>query len=113
MDSCLFCKIIAGTIPSAKVYEDDLTLAFRDINPKAPSHVLVIPKEHFVSVHDVPVDQGTVFTSLMNAVNQVVRLENLVEEGYRLVINSGENGGQLVPHIHVHVLGGRSLPSFP
>ncbi len=109
MDNCLFCKIVTGQIPCTKVYEDENTLAFRDIDPKAPSHVLVITKEHFGAIHEIPADQGSVIVQLMNAVTEVVKRENLVSEGYRLVINSGENGGQMVPHIHVHVLGGRSL----
>lgn len=109
MSDCLFCKIIAGEIPSTKVYEDEYTLAFRDIDPKAPTHVLVIPKEHYVSVHEVPAEKGDLFGHLMKTVSQVVESENLIEPGYRLVINSGVDGGQAVDHIHVHVLGGRSL----
>ncbi len=109
MNDCLFCKIIAGDIPSTKVYEDDYTLAFRDIDPKAPSHVLVIPKEHYGNIHDVPSEKGDLFLKVMAAVSEVVKSEALIESGYRLVINSGADGGQLVNHIHVHVLGGRSL----
>lgn len=109
MSDCLFCKIVNGDIPSTKVYEDEHTLAFRDIDPKAPSHVLVIPKEHYSSVHQVPDEQSDLFVKLMQTVSKVVETEDLIDEGYRLVINSGKNGGQLVDHIHVHVLGGRSL----
>lgn len=109
MDSCLFCKIIAGQIPSTKVYEDESTLAFRDIDPKAPTHVIVVPKVHHEAVHEVPAEQGNLFANLMNAVSAVIKSENLKQNGYRLVINSGVDGGQTVPHIHVHVLGGRSM----
>jgi len=109
MDSCLFCKIIAGKIPCTKVYEDSYTLAFRDIDPKAPSHILVVPKEHFESIHDVPAEKSDLYSQLMNTASKVVTAENLTEPGYRLVINSGTDGGQMVPHIHVHILGGRSL----
>ncbi len=109
MDSCLFCKIVAGTIPCAKVYENETVLAFRDIDPKAPTHILVIPKEHVESVHDVPAEKANLLAELMMAVSAVVVQENLVEAGYRLVINSGSDGGQAVVHLHVHILAGRSL----
>lgn len=109
MEDCLFCKIIRNEIPATKVYEDDHCLAFRDIDPKAPSHVLVIPKEHYGSIHEVPAEKSDLLAHLMRAASEVVQSEGLVDDGYRLVINSGENGGQLVNHIHVHVLGGRSL----
>ncbi len=109
MADCLFCKIIAGEIPSTKVYEDDSVLAFRDIDPKAPTHILVIPKDHYVSIHDVPEEKSSLFADLMSAVSSIVRQENLVDGGYRLVVNSGSDGGQIVDHIHVHILGGRKL----
>ncbi len=109
MDNCLFCKIVAGEIPATKVFEDEFTLAFRDIDPKAPTHILVIPKEHYQDMHDIPAEENQLFGKIMSTVSQVVKSEKLIEKGYRLVVNSGNDGGQAVPHIHVHILGGRSL----
>ncbi len=104
--NCLFCRIAAGEIPSAKVYEDDHVLAFRDIDPQAPSHVLIIPKEHFDSVMEAPVE---IIGRMTEAAKLIARSEGLTEEGFRLVINTGEDGGQSVKHLHMHLLGGRSL----
>ncbi len=109
MSDCLFCKIIKGEIPSEKVYEDENTLAFRDIKPQAPTHVLVIPRDHYASVHEVPSERMGLISEVFAAVKQVVAREKLTVEGYRLVINFGSNAGQLVDHIHVHVLGGRAM----
>ena len=109
IENCLFCKIVKGEIPANKVYEDAHTLAFHDINPQAPIHILVIPLEHYSGIHEIPDNNNTILKCLFKTVSTVVKQENLTTDGYRLVINSGENGGQLVPHIHVHILGGRSL----
>ena len=109
MENCLFCKIVKGEIPANKVYEDTHTLAFYDIDPKAPTHILVIPLTHYSGVHEIPSDQSTILKCLFETVSTVVKQEHLTNDGYRLVINFGKNGGQLVPHIHVHILGGRSL----
>jgi histidine triad (HIT) family protein len=113
MDDCLFCKIAAGQIPADKVFEDDRALVFRDISPQAPTHLLAIPKKHCASVHEIPPEEaGTLLGQLMTAVCAALRKTDLDNGGYRLVVNSGETAGQTVPHLHVHVLGGRPL-SWP
>lgn len=106
--SCLFCKIIAREIPSEIVYEDAHSLAFKDINPQAPHHILVIPKEHHPNLKGMDI---TLMGHLFNAVNKVVCEQNL-DDSYRLVVNKGEKAGQSVFHLHVHILSGRSL-SWP
>ncbi len=109
MPDCVFCKIVAGQIPSSKVYEDGSSLVFKDINPVAPTHLVAIPKEHFETIHDVPAGKSEVLGKLLEAVAAAARQENLTAAGYRVVINSGEHAGQLVPHLHAHVLAGRDL----
>ena len=109
MSDCLFCKIIRGDIPAAKVYEDDNALVFADINPQAPLHLLAVPKEHYCGVHEVPPNRMEIMQHVFFAVNQAVRHEGIADKGYRLVINSGESSGQAVPHIHVHILSGRNM----
>ena len=104
---CIFCKIIAKEIPSHIVYEDDRVLAFTDIHPAAPTHVLVIPKEHVESVEEVPAGSPIVSLLAERAV-QIAKQLNL-REGFRLVINNGDNGGQTVYHLHLHLLGGRFM----
>ncbi len=108
-NDCLFCKIANGDIPADKVYEDDATVVFRDIGPKAPVHLLAIPREHYDAVHHVPAEKTAVIAKLFETVSRVVVQEKLTTKGYRLVINSGEDAGQAVPHIHVHILAGRPL----
>ncbi len=109
MTDCLFCKIVAGEIPCDKVYEDDDFLAFHDINPKAPVHVLLIPKFHLPTLADADEEDSAMLGSMMNTVRKVA--EDLkLDVGYRLVINVREGGGQEVFHIHVHILGGKKLP---
>lgn len=107
MSDCLFCKIVAGEIPSDKVYEDDDFVAFRDIHPKAPTHVLVVPKEHHATFDDV--DDPFLYGMLMECVRRVAG-ELGLDAGYRIVINVGEGGGQEIYHLHVHILGGKKLP---
>lgn len=107
--TCLFCKIVAGEIPAEVIYEDDETLAFRDINPQAPMHVLVIPREHIASLNDAAQADEARLGQLLLAAARVARDEGLVEGGYRTIINTGAGAGQSVFHIHVHVLGGRRL----
>jgi histidine triad (HIT) family protein len=108
-DDCIFCKIARGEIPSNKVYEDDEFFAFRDINPVAPSHVLIIPRRHITHITDAtPEDEGLLGRMLLMA-NETARREGLVQKGFRYVINCGEEAGQLVPHIHMHLIGGREL----
>lgn len=106
---CLFCKIAAGTIPSEKVYEDDHALAFRDLKPQAPTHVLVIPKEHLDSLNDASQSDEALLGHLLRLVPKIANQLGIAESGFRTVINTGSDGGQLVFHLHIHLLGGRSL----
>jgi HIT domain. len=106
---CLFCKIAAGEIPSSKVYEDEDVLAFRDINPVAPVHVLVIPKQHLGSVADLRPEHTELLAKLFAAVQRVAAETGVAETGYRVVTNHGKDSGQQVLHLHLHVLGGRTL----
>jgi histidine triad (HIT) family protein len=108
---CLFCKIVAGEIPSEKVLETDTAFAFRDINPAAPTHVLVIPKRHVASVHELGEGDAEELADLFDVMKQVAEAEG-VAEGYRIVTNKGAAAGQSVFHLHFHVLGGRPL-SWP
>ena len=110
MSDCLFCKIAAGEIPCNRVYEDDDFLAFHDINPKAPVHVLVIPKHHLDSLNDADDQDIDLLGRLMDATRRVAKELGVDDPGYRVVINVGEGGGQEVFHIHVHILGGKKLP---
>ena len=105
---CLFCKIIAGDIPSTKVYEDELVYAFRDINPQAPTHVLVIPKAHLSSVNDVTAENSGVVAHIFEVIPQIAKAEGLAG-GYRVVSNCGADAGQTVHHLHFHILGGKAL----
>ena len=106
MDNCLFCKIVRGEIPSNKVYEDERVLAFRDIDPQAPVHVLLIPKQHFASILDVDVDT---FGYMQTIVKKLAHELGIAEKGFRVVVNTGEDGQQSVKHLHFHILGGRSM----
>ena len=108
MNDCLFCKMVAGDIKPAVVYENEHVLAFRDIRPQAPNHVLVIPKKHIPTLDDLAPDEAALGGELLLAVQQVARLENLAD-GYRTVINCRSNAGQELYHLHLHVLGGRRL----
>ena len=105
---CLFCKIVAGEIPSTKVYEDESVLAFRDINPQAPTHVLVIPKAHIPSVDAVTGENSAVVAHIFEVIPQIAEKEGLTG-GYRVVSNCGADAGQTVPHLHFHILGGKTL----
>ncbi|MBE6916586.1 MAG: histidine triad nucleotide-binding protein [Ruminococcaceae bacterium] len=106
--NCLFCKIIAGEIPSTKVYEDDLILAFRDINPQAPTHILVIPKSHIPSVDGITAENSAVVAHIFETIPTIAAAEKL-ENGYRVVSNCGADAGQTVHHLHFHILGGKAL----
>lgn len=106
---CLFCKIIAGDIPSNKVYEDDEILAFRDISPVAPVHILIIPKQHLDAVNQAETQQAALLGRLLLRAGEIAATEKIADSGFRLVINTGKNGGQTVFHLHVHLLGGRGL----
>ena len=105
---CLFCKIVAGAIPANLVYEDDRCIAFADIRPMAPTHILVVPREHIASVGAATADQAELMGHLLWAAAEIARNKGL-GKGYRLAINTGEDGGQTVDHLHVHLLGGRPM----
>ena len=106
--NCLFCKIVAGEIPSTKVYEDETVLAFRDIAPQAPTHVLVIPKVHIGSVAEVTAENSAVVAHIFEVIAKVAEAEGLTG-GYRVVSNCGDHAGQTVHHLHFHILGGKQL----
>ena len=108
MENCLFCKIVAGDIPSTKVYEDDAVLAFRDIAPQAPTHILVIPKAHIGSVAEITAENSAVVAHIFEVIAKVAAQEGL-EGGYRVVSNCGDHAGQTVHHLHFHILGGKQL----
>ena len=108
MENCLFCKIVAGDIPSTKVYEDETVLAFRDIAPQAPTHILVIPKAHIPSVAGVTAENSSIVAHIFEVIPEIAEKEGL-ENGYRVVSNCGADAGQTVPHLHFHILGGKTL----
>ena len=108
MENCLFCKIAAGQIPSTKVYEDEKILAFRDIAPQAPTHILVIPKCHIASVAEITPENSALVAHIFTVIPQIARQENLTG-GYRVVSNCGADAGQTVHHLHFHILGGKEL----
>jgi histidine triad (HIT) family protein len=108
-DDCLFCKIVAGEIPADIIHETESVLAFRDISPQAPTHVLVIPRRHIATINDLQPDDREVIGDLYMAAKHVAAEEGLAEPGYRVVMNCNEGAGQSVFHIHLHLLGGRGL----
>ena len=108
MSDCLFCKIVAGEIPSSKVYEDDVCYAFNDIAPQAPTHFLVIPKTHIASVSGINAENSAVVAHIFEVIPQIAKAEGL-EGGYRVVSNCGDDAGQTVHHLHFHILGGKAL----
>ncbi len=108
MENCIFCKIMKGEIPSSKVYENDYVYAFRDINPQAPVHILVIPKKHFSSLNDTDLANDRELAECLRAVSLVAALEKL-SDGYRVVSNCGPHACQSVPHLHFHILGGTQM----
>ena len=108
MENCLFCRIVAGEIPSTKVYEDETVLAFRDINPLAPVHVLVIPKTHIQDTNGITAENSALVAHIFEVIPQIAKAEGL-ENGYRVVSNCGPDSGQMVPHLHFHILGGKPL----
>lgn len=112
MSDCLFCAIAAGQVPATQVLESDRTLAFRDVNPQAPTHVLVIPKEHHPDLAALATAGGGLLDEVIVQAHEVAQAEGVSETGYRVVFNTGKNAGQTVPHAHAHVLGGRPL-SWP
>lgn len=110
MTDCIFCKIVQGDIPCNKAYEDEHVLAFHDIDPKADTHILVIPKQHLVNLMSVEGDEWDTVSKLLKTANDIAQKEKL--EGYRLITNNGEQGGQEVFHMHWHILAGTKLPGF-
>lgn len=109
MNDCLFCKIAAGEIPSTKVYEDEEVLAFRDIAPQAPTHVLVIPKKHISGWYDAKDEDDALLAKLMRTAAAVAKMEGIVDSGFRVVSNCGADAQQSVRHLHLHVLGGKEM----
>lgn len=108
-DDCLFCKIVAGQIPATVVHDTDEVLAFRDLNPVAPMHVLVIPKRHIVGADHLTTGDGGALAAMFIAAKAVAAADGFAESGYRTVFNIGPDSGQSVPHLHLHVLGGRQM----
>ena len=107
--SCLFCKMVTGDIPTDKVYEDDSVLAFKDINPAAPHHVLVIPKKHISTLNDATPDDQLLLGKMMIIAKHIATEMGVADDGYRVTMNCNSQGGQSVYHIHLHLLGGRSM----
>ncbi|MEX2245321.1 MAG: histidine triad nucleotide-binding protein [Dehalococcoidia bacterium] len=108
-DDCLFCRMASGAIPVEKVHDDDLVFAIRDINPRAPVHVLIIPKQHVADARTVEAAHGEVLARMLEAARQVAAAEGIERSGYRLAFNAGEDAGMTIHHLHMHLLGGRHL----
>jgi len=106
---CIFCQIVAGKVPCDILYQDEEVIAFRDINPQSPTHLVIIPKRHIPSLIHLSDADSSLIGHMVKVANQLAKQEGVAEKGYRLAINCGEQGGQLVPHLHLHLLGGRKL----
>ncbi len=106
---CIFCKIVAGEIPADIQYHDEKIIAFRDIHPVAPTHLLIIPRKHIASLSELSERETSLIRDMAGVANRLARSEGIAQSGYRLVINSGPQGGQLVPHLHMHLIGGWQL----
>ncbi|MBN2333215.1 MAG: histidine triad nucleotide-binding protein [Deltaproteobacteria bacterium] len=109
MSDCLFCNIIARTIPADIVYENEHLLAFKDINPKAPIHLLIVPKKHYPTLNDIPDEEMEIVGEVHKAVKMLARQFDVAESGYRTLVNTNKEGGQVVFHVHYHLIGGRQL----
>ncbi|SFF00263.1 histidine triad (HIT) family protein [Paenibacillus catalpae] len=109
---CIFCKIIEGSIPSTKVYESENVIAFKDIQPAAPVHILIIPKKHIPTMNDVTEEDGPVIAEVFAAAREIAKQQGIAESGYRLINNVNSDGGQVVYHLHVHLVGGEKLGSL-
>ena len=107
MENCLFCKIIKGEVPCKKIYEDEEILAFEDINPAAPIHILVIPKKHITSLAHLEKQDEAIVGKIYGVINKIAEEQGFKEDGYRVIVNCGENGGQEVMHLHFHLLAGK------
>ena len=112
MSECLFCRITAGSMPTEFVYEDEHVVAFRDINPAAPVHILVVPRAHIETVADLGGDATGIMSRLTAAANRIARESGVDGGGYRLIVNCGRDGGQTIFHLHMHLLGGRKMPEL-
>ena len=112
MEDCLFCKIESGEIPSEKVYDGDGVFAIKDVNPQAPTHLLILPKKHFSTILEIEAGDQKLIGSIFTVANQLARENNLSESGFRMVLNCGRGAGQSVFHVHYHLLGGRAM-SWP
>ena len=110
---CIFCQIVAGKVPSDIVYQDEEVIVFPDINPKAPTHLLIIPKKHIPSLAHLTEAELPLIGHMVNIANQLAKEKGMSERGYRLVVNCGEEAGQIVDHLHMHLLGGQKLPDAP
>jgi len=106
---CIFCQIASGKIPSDTVYQDEEVIAFRDINPQAPVHLIIIPRRHIPSLAHLSEADSALVGRMVAIANQLAKGEGIADKGYRLAINCGEEGGQLVPHLHIHLVGGRRI----
>ena len=107
--SCIFCSIISGEIPAELLHQDDLAVAFRDINPQAPVHIIIVPRRHIPSLAEMSAEDAAIAGHMVGVASDLARREGIAEKGYRLVFNSGPDGTQVVPHLHMHLLGGRRL----
>ena len=109
MKDCIFCNIVAGEVPAEKVYQDEWVVGFRDLNPQAPVHVLLIPRKHIATINDIQIEDEVIVGRLISAAREIAAEEGLSKEGYRVVMNCNEAAGQSVFHIHLHLLGGRTM----
>ena len=109
MEDCLFCKIVKGEVPSTKIYEDEEILAFKDINPAAPIHILVIPKKHIASLAQLDKEDEAIVGKIYGVINQIAEEQGVKEKGYRVIVNCGKDGGQEVMHLHFHLLAGKQF----
>ncbi|HNB53244.1 MAG TPA: histidine triad nucleotide-binding protein [Anaerolineales bacterium] len=106
---CIFCKILAGEIPGDKLYADELVTAFRDIHPAAPTHILIVPNKHIASINEMSPEDEPITGRMMTVAQKLAAQEGIAEEGYRLIVNTGPHGGQVVYHLHLHLLGGQKM----
>lgn len=109
MDDCLFCRIAKGALPVELIYDDELVAAFRDINPQAPTHILIVPKVHIPDVTGLGAEHGPLLARIMKVATELAQREGIAETGFRLLANTGPDAGQTVPHLHFHLLGGRVM----
>ena len=109
MTDCLFCKIRDGEIPSETVYENDDILAFKDVNPHSPKHILIVPRKHIATINDMEGEDAKIMGEMMLAAQEIAKTEGVAESGFRLVINTNDDAGQTVHHIHMHLMGGRNM----